>query len=879
MRKILSIFLMVLSLSFAFVLTSCDKEVDLSGVTFADATYDYDGTPKKVEVKNLPDGLIVEYVPSNKQKEPGVYNIVATIKNEKGKVLKELVAKLTIIGEEETQDPTTGEIESPTDGESGEGNDHTCDFTGEWKKDTTNHWHECSCGEIDTPVAHAWNAGEVTVEPTATTKGKKVYTCTVCSQTKEEELPEVTHTCAFGTEWKKDATDHWLECECGETSEKAAHTWDEGEVTVQPTEEAEGKKVYNCTVCSQTKEESLEKLAHTHKHATTLSKDENQHWYECACGDKKDAADHNYDGGWKHDANKHWLECACGHKSDEANHEGGVATTTEKAVCTVCQQPYGDLLTPKFTVYFDVLTWENVTTPYFNGNVMTPTTSEYGQFVIEVEQASLNSFKLDFKQGKQNEKDVWFHVTVAGLADSQKDDTNYQMPYNFVEGKEYKVTIINWHHDKAYDDGNEINKFYTCTVEEIIPHVCDFGTELKHNAENHWKECACGEKSEVAPHVQGTEFHHDGTNHWTQCVCGVKSELVAHTYAETWSKGEETHWHECACGQKNAEAAHTWNEGTITKEPTETETGLKEVECSVCGQEKEITLPVTTHECEFGTEFHHDETHHWTQCSCGEKSELVEHTPGTELKHNEENHWTECECGAKFDETAHSISEDYMYDEENHWKDCVCGVKFEETAHAGGTATTTEKAKCSTCNQEYGDYKQEVGYTFRINGIITSGKEVDKGNDNAKYKVELKKGDKVVISKDGTAISGVDYDGTEFATPHNGTYTFYVNDKDEVYVRLNLTIYTNGWASDCAAFYLYYWNADGDAWTKMTIIDEAAYTGDKFGDKADVEVYIDIAGFIVCEMNADNGVWGNRVKQSSDTLYVSGTNVYKVYLD
>ena len=67
----------------------------------------------------------------------------------------------------------------------------------------------------------------------------------------EEELPEVTHTCAFGTEWKKDATDHWLECECGETSEKAAHTWDEGEVTVEPTEEAEGKKVYTCSVCGQ----------------------------------------------------------------------------------------------------------------------------------------------------------------------------------------------------------------------------------------------------------------------------------------------------------------------------------------------------------------------------------------------------------------------------------------------------------------------------------------------------------------------------------------------------------------------------------------------------------------------------------------------------
>ena len=105
--------------------------------------------------------------------------------------------------------------------------------------------------------------------------------------------------------------------------------------------------------------------------------------------------------------------------------------------------------------------------------------------------------------------------------------------------------------------------------------------------------------------------------------------------AGAWSNGSGSWSYFC-------NGNHTWNEGTVTKEPTETETGLKEVECSVCGQEKEITLPVTTHECEFGTELHYDGTHHWTQCSCGEKSELVEHTPGTELKYNEENHWTEC---------------------------------------------------------------------------------------------------------------------------------------------------------------------------------------------------------------------------------------------
>ena len=50
--------------------------------------------------------------------------------------------------------------------------DHTCDFSGEWVKDETHHWHECSCGEIDEKVSHS--GGE------ATTTAKAV--CEVCGE-------------------------------------------------------------------------------------------------------------------------------------------------------------------------------------------------------------------------------------------------------------------------------------------------------------------------------------------------------------------------------------------------------------------------------------------------------------------------------------------------------------------------------------------------------------------------------------------------------------------------------------------------------------------------------------------------------------------------
>ena len=47
-------------------------------------------------------------------------------------------------------------------------------------------------------------------------------------------------------------------------------------------------------------------------------------------------------GDWQHDGTSHWKLCACGAKVEEAAHSGGTATCTAKAVCAVCDQPYGE---------------------------------------------------------------------------------------------------------------------------------------------------------------------------------------------------------------------------------------------------------------------------------------------------------------------------------------------------------------------------------------------------------------------------------------------------------------------------------------------------------------------------------------------------------
>ena len=51
----------------------------------------------------------------------------------------------------------------------------------DWSYDGTGHWHACSgCDKKVDFEAHTGNSGTVTIQPTATTAGVRVYSCSVC---------------------------------------------------------------------------------------------------------------------------------------------------------------------------------------------------------------------------------------------------------------------------------------------------------------------------------------------------------------------------------------------------------------------------------------------------------------------------------------------------------------------------------------------------------------------------------------------------------------------------------------------------------------------------------------------------------------------------
>ncbi len=100
------------------------------------------------------------------------------------------------------------------------------------------HTFQVTFTEIDIKgserISCTWNEGVVT-PATCGEDGKIVYTCTKCGDTKE------TPIAATGL-----------------------HTWDEGVVTKDATEEEDGIKIFTCTVCGLTREETITAIQHNY---------------------------------------------------------------------------------------------------------------------------------------------------------------------------------------------------------------------------------------------------------------------------------------------------------------------------------------------------------------------------------------------------------------------------------------------------------------------------------------------------------------------------------------------------------------------------------------------------------------------------------------
>ena len=390
------------------------------------------------------------------------------------------------------------------------------DWATDWNKDADNHWKECSrchekkdnaahdygednicdtCG-YDKTVPHTHNLTLVPAKaPTCTEKGNTAYyTCDGCDKWFEDatgasEITDKTSVILAATghsasDWKSDNTDHWKECTvvgCGVIIEdsKAAHTAGEWIIDTPATATTSGSKHKECTVCGYTMAtETIPATGggeHTHSYGSEWKNDADNHWHECSCGDKKDTAAHTA-GEWI-------IDTPATATTDGSKHKE----------CTVCG----------YTMTIETI-------PATGGGEHT------------------HSYGSDWKNDATNH----WHECSCG----DKKDTAAH-------------TAGEWIIDTPATATTSGSKHKECTV---CKRVLETGT-----------------------------------------IPAIGSGEHTHNYSSDWKSDSINHWKECSCGDKADVAAHSFK-WVVDKEATATKKGSKHEECKVCGyQRPAVEIPAT----------------------------------------------------------------------------------------------------------------------------------------------------------------------------------------------------------------------------------------------------------------------------------------------
>ena len=115
------------------------------------------------------------------------------------------------------------------------------------------HFDQCSCGEILNKESHKFTEWIVEVEPTEELVGKKIRNCLDCEYIIEEEIPTLKHEHNAGKELFNDENNHWYKCSCGEIINSTAHSFGGGIVKVPSTPDNGGQIKYLCEICNYEK--------------------------------------------------------------------------------------------------------------------------------------------------------------------------------------------------------------------------------------------------------------------------------------------------------------------------------------------------------------------------------------------------------------------------------------------------------------------------------------------------------------------------------------------------------------------------------------------------------------------------------------------------
>ena len=269
------------------------------------------------------------------------------------------------------------------------------------------------------------------------------------------------------------------------------------------------------------------------------------YYKSCACGEISTtetftAADtalgHDWATDWSKDADNHWKECSrCHEKKDNAAHDYG-----EDNICDTCGHDKTVPHTHNLT-----LVPAKAPTCTEKGNTAYYTCDGCDKWFEDATGASEITDKTSVilaatghsaSDWKSDNTDHWKECTVVGCG-------------VIIEGSKAAHTAGEWIIDTPATATTSGSKHKECTV------------------------CGYTMATETIPATGGGEH--------------------THSYGSDWKNDADNHWHECSCGDKTDNAAHSFK-WVVDKEATATKKGSKHEECKVCGYKKAaVEIPAT----------------------------------------------------------------------------------------------------------------------------------------------------------------------------------------------------------------------------------------------------------------------------------------------
>ena len=124
-------------------------------------------------------------------------------------------------------------------------------------------------------------------------------------------------------------------------------------------------------------------------------------------------------------------------------------------------------------------------------------------------------------------------------------------------------------------------------------HECSCGAkaeEAAHTASKWITDTAATATTDGTKHKECTVCHRVLE---TDTIPATGSGEHTHSYSSDWKSDSINHWHECSCGVKDDVAAHSFK-WVVDKEATATKKGSKHEECKFCGyQRPAVEIPAT----------------------------------------------------------------------------------------------------------------------------------------------------------------------------------------------------------------------------------------------------------------------------------------------